>query len=65
MDRRRTYVDIMERVLGPELLVVRPRQQGRFVTEVNTSGAPVGTAISAVEVRMLDSIDIIVTDKKD
>ena len=57
MDRRRSYVDIMERVLGNELLSQRPRQRSRFMREVSFAGAGFGSAITSVEVRLLDSIE--------
>ncbi len=57
MDRRRSYVDIMERVLGNELLSQRPRQRSRFRREVAFAGAGFGAAITSVEVRLLDNIE--------
>jgi hypothetical protein len=60
MDRRRTYVDIMERVLGNEMLSRQPRQRSRFAKDISIAGASIGTAVSAVEVCVLDSI----ADKK-
>jgi L-alanine-DL-glutamate epimerase-like enolase superfamily enzyme len=56
MDRRRTYVDIMERVLGSEILSRRPRQLNRFAREINVAGAVFTAAVTSVEVCMLDSI---------
>jgi len=55
VDRRRTYVDIMERVLGSEMLTARPRQPRRFTRGFRIGGASVGSAAASVEVRMLDS----------
>ena len=55
MDRRRTYVDIMERVLGNEPLSNQPRQRSRFAKDISIAGASIGTAVSAVEVCVLDS----------
>jgi hypothetical protein len=57
MDRRRTYVDIMERVLGNDLLSQRPRQRSRFMHAVVFAGAGFGTAVTSVEVRILDSTE--------
>ena len=56
MDRRRTYVDIMERVLGSELLSQRARQHGRFIRQVAFPGRGFATAGTSVEVCILDSI---------
>jgi hypothetical protein len=56
VDRRRTYVDIMEHVLGSEMLSGRPGQRSRFRRGLRVVGAAIGTAAAAVEVRMLDSI---------
>jgi hypothetical protein len=56
MDRRRTYVDIMERVLGSELLSQQARQRSRFVREVAFPVTGFSSAVTAVEVRILDSI---------
>lgn len=55
LDRRRTYVDIMERVLGSEMLS-RPPTQERFSKDINIIGASLGTAVTSVEVRVLDNI---------
>ena len=56
MDRRRTYVDIMERVLGSEILSRQPRQLNRFARKISVAGAVFSTAGASVEVCMLDSI---------
>ena len=56
LDRRRTYVDIMERVLGSDILSTRPRQRSRFTRAFNIAGTPVGTAVAAVEVLILENI---------
>jgi hypothetical protein len=55
VDRRRTYVDIVERVLGTEMLTARPRQPRRFTRGFRIAGATVGSAAAAVEVRVLDN----------
>ena len=56
MDRRRTYVDIMERVLGNEMLSETPGQRNRFSRDITLAGASVGTAVTSIEVSVLDSI---------
>jgi hypothetical protein len=56
LDRRRTYVDVMERVLGNDALA-RARQHNRFECQINVGGATAGTAITAIEVHMLDGDD--------
>ena len=53
LDRRRTYVDVMERVLGSDTLT-RARQQNRFARPLYVAGAAVGTAFTGIEVRLLD-----------
>ncbi len=57
MDRRRTYVDIMERVLGNDLLSQPPRQPSRFMRKVTFPNAELDTAVTSVEVRVLDGIE--------
>jgi hypothetical protein len=57
LDRRRSYVDVVERVLGSDFLSRRPRQRNCFARELQIAGAAAGTAVSSVEVRILDSID--------
>jgi hypothetical protein len=54
LDRRRTYVDVMERVLGNDALA-RAGQHNRFEREINVTGATPGTAITSIEVHLLDS----------
>ena len=56
LDRRRTYIDIMERVLGTETLSQRPRQRSRFARQVNLVTPPFAAVVASVEVRVLDSI---------
>lgn len=55
VDRRRTYVDVMERVLGSQMLTAGPRQPRRFTRGFRMAGATVGSAAASVEVRVLDS----------
>jgi hypothetical protein len=56
LDRRRTYVDVMERVLGNDALA-RARQHNRFERQITGAGATVGTAITGIEVHLLDGSD--------
>jgi len=44
----------MERVLGSDALA-RARQHNRFEKQLNVSGAALGTAITSIEVHLLDS----------
>jgi hypothetical protein len=53
LDRRRTYVDVMERVLGNDALA-RARQHNRFSRRIHVCGATAGTAITSIEVHLLD-----------
>jgi hypothetical protein len=63
LDRRRTYVDILERVLGSEILSRHPRQPNRFARQIDIAGAVFSTAVTSVEVCVLDNfVDVI--DKK-
>ena len=56
VDRRRSYVVIMERVLGTDVLS-RSRQRRGFLTDVSIAAPPLGTVISSIEVTVLSSID--------
>jgi hypothetical protein len=56
LDRRRTYIDIMERVLGSRMLSPQSRQRSRFA-QIDLVTSPFAAAVSSVEVRVLDSID--------
>lgn len=51
LDRRRTYVDVMERVLGNDALS-RARQHNRF--EYQITAGNVGTTVTSIEVQLLD-----------
>ena len=53
LDRRRTYVDVMERVLGRDRLA-RARQHNRFDRQIDLAGATIGTAITGIEVCLVD-----------
>ena len=53
LDRRRTYVDVMERVLGRDR-VARAGQHNRFARQITLAGAAVGTSITAIEVSLID-----------
>jgi hypothetical protein len=56
LDRRRTYMDIMERVLGSSgMLSQRSPQRSRF-EQVNLVTPPFAAAVASIEVRVLDSI---------
>ena len=55
LDRRRTYVDVMERVLGSDTLSCAP-QHNRFARPIAAAGAAAGTAFTAIEVSLLDGI---------
>jgi hypothetical protein len=57
LDRRKTYVDIVERVLGTAFPSIGSKQPGTRPTELGVAG-PVGiiTAASSVQISILDSI---------
>jgi hypothetical protein len=55
LDRRRTYIDVVERVLR-NALAVDSRSQGQFSwTEIGE--APLGHTVSQVEVHLLHDLD--------
>jgi hypothetical protein len=59
LDRRRTYIDVVERVLRSALPVDNPRQ-GLF-RHVNIGTRPVGSTVTEVEVHLLHDLDGTVT----
>ena len=56
LDRRRTYVDVMERVLGNDALA-RARQHNRFDRQIELTTGTLGTTVTSIEVRVLDRDD--------
>jgi hypothetical protein len=54
MDRRKSYVDVVERVLGNLLPSVAPIGSRRFVTHLNTSLCAAGSTVSEIYVSVLD-----------
>jgi hypothetical protein len=52
MDRRKTYVDVMERVLGNSLLSDRPSDPNSFTKPTTT----LGSTVSEIQVTMLGRI---------
>jgi hypothetical protein len=57
MDRRKSYVDVMERVLGNSLPSGAPRRPRIFVAEFQFGRWSVGSTISEIQVTVLDSIE--------
>jgi hypothetical protein len=57
MDRRKSYVDVMERVLGNSLPSSGPRRPRFFVSDHQFGRWTVGSTISEIQVTVLDSID--------
>jgi hypothetical protein len=55
LDRRRTYIDVVERVLRSALPVENPRQ-GLF-RRLEFGSAGVGSTVSEVEVHLLHELD--------
>ena len=55
VDRRRTYIDVVERVLRSALAVDNPRE-GMF-RRINFGATPVGSTVSGVEVHLLYELD--------
>jgi hypothetical protein len=56
MDRRKSYVDVVERVLGSFLPSGAPRQPGYFVSEFHLGHWSVGSTVSEIHIFVLDSI---------
>jgi len=55
LDRRRTYIDVVERVLRSALPIDNPRQ-GLF-RRVDFGTTAVGSTVSAIEVHLLHDLD--------
>ena len=53
IDRRKSYVDIVERVLGNSLPAAAPIGARRFVTHLNTSQWRVGSTVAEIYVFVL------------
>jgi hypothetical protein len=56
LDRRRTYIDIVERVLGSTLPPFAARRQGMF-TRFDVGQSVTGSTISEVQVHLLHDLD--------
>ena len=63
LDRRRTYIDIVERVLGSTLPPDAGRQQGMF-TRFDVGQSAIGSTVSEVQVHLLIDLDSNDTRKK-
>jgi hypothetical protein len=57
MDRRKSYVDVMERVLGNSLPSSTPRRSRFFASAFHLGSWTVGSTISEIHVTVLDRID--------
>ena len=57
IDRRKSYVDVVERVLGNSLPAVAPIGARRFVTHLNTSLWRVGSTVAEIYVFVLHQPD--------
>lgn len=57
MDRRRTYVDVVERVLSASLPMDKPQTPGRFLRDLTIGRSLVGSTISEIHVSILDGIE--------
>jgi hypothetical protein len=64
LDRRRTYIDVVERVLGSTLPSDVFRPNG-FFTRFEVGQSIIGSTVSAVEIHLLDELDGIITSRKD
>jgi hypothetical protein len=56
MDRRKSYVDVLERVLGNPFPSTEPRSRSFFVSEFEVGRWTVGSTVSEIHVFLLDSI---------
>jgi len=56
MDRRKSYVDVMERVLGNLLPSIGPRRPRFFVSGLQLGSWTVGSTVSEIQVTVLGSI---------
>jgi len=56
LDRRRTYIDVVERVLKSALPVNNPRRHAPF-KRLDIGVAPGSSTVSAVEVHLLHDLD--------
>ena len=57
MDRRRSYIDIVERVLGNSLPLDQHHRPGTFLRDLSVGRSSFGSAISEIHVSILDGID--------
>lgn len=60
MDRRRTYVDIVERVLGTSFPLDEPQRPGVFLRDLTGGQSRLGSTVSEIHVSILDGIDGII-----
>jgi hypothetical protein len=60
MDRRRTYVDVVERVLGNSLPADESPGPAGFLRDLTVGRSPRGSTISEIHVSILDSIDRVI-----
>ena len=57
MDRRRSYVDVVERVLGNSLPLDQPQRPGLVLRDLTVGRSKRGSTISEIHVSILDGID--------
>jgi hypothetical protein len=56
MDRRKSYVDVMERVLGNSLPSSAPRQPRYFISQFQLHHWTVGSTVSEIQIVVLDNM---------
>jgi hypothetical protein len=61
LDRRRTYIDVVERVLRSALPVDNPRRHGLF-KRLDIGVSPWSSTVSEVEVHLLHDLDVAPTN---
>ena len=57
LDRRKSYVDIVERVLGNSLPLDLPQRPLALFRDVSVGRSKLGSTISEIHVSILDGID--------
>jgi len=57
MDRRKTYIDIVERVLGNTFPLDAPQAPGMFVRDLTVGQSRLGSTVSEIHVSIFDRID--------
>jgi hypothetical protein len=57
IDRRKSYVDVIERVLSNQVPTTAVTKSRRFMSSISSARTNVGSTVSEVQVSILGSID--------